>query len=76
MLVQTSMEKTEYVRLLKKALIKENIERILKMASGKDKMERILNEDYGRKEYFFQKNIVEARMFYRARVAMLPFAGN
>ena len=50
----TSMEKTEYVRLLKKALIKENIERILKMASGKDKMERILNEDYGRKKYFYR----------------------
>ena len=46
------------------------------MASDKDKCNRIINDDYGRKKYFFDKNIVEARVFYRARIAMLPFTGN
>ena len=59
----TSMEKTEYIRLLKKALIKENIERILKMASGKDKMERILNEDYGRKNTSSKRTLLKPGCF-------------
>ena len=35
-----------------------------------------MNDDYGRKYYFYEKNISEVREFYRTRVSMQPFAEN
>ena len=72
----TTLDKSRYKAILKKAAHKENEKRLRALASGKEKCNKILNEEYGRKYYFFEKNIHEARLFYKTRVSMLPFAGN
>ena len=50
--------------------------KIRKLAQGKNKCNKILNDEYGKKLYFCEKNINEARKFYKMRVQMLPFAEN
>ena len=68
--------KNPYRKSVISALHKENERMLIHMAYGKEKCNRILNEEYGRKYYFFEKNLQEARIFFKTRVSMLPFAGN
>ena len=72
----TILDKTKYRKILVAACHNKNKQRLLKSAKGRNKCDRILNEEYGKKYYFFEKNIDEARFFFKTRVSMLPFAAN
>ena len=72
----TRMDKEDYRKVITKACHQLNEKRLRKQAIGKKKCLKIMSEPYGKKTYFNKKIISEVRQLYRARVGLLPFAGN
>ena len=70
----TLLEKDQYKKILIAACHKSNEKLLRSMARGK--CERIEVEQYGRKEYFGNKNIYIVRQQFRTRFGLQPFAGN
>ena len=72
----TNISKTRYRILVTRACHVVNESRLRKMAENKEKCVRILKEGYGKKKYLSNKNIHQARLYFKTRVSMMPFAGN
>ncbi len=56
---QTSLDKQNYMKLVKAAINLENERRLRLLAHGK--YQRIVGEDYSKKEYITNKNIFRVR---------------
>lgn len=70
----TTIDRNRYKSLLLAACHKSNENSLRLLAKGK--CERIDNEEYGKKEYFRNKNIYNVRQQFRTRFGLQPFAGN
>ena len=64
------------MELVSLACMAAHEKRLRQKSSSGTKCERIKNELYGKKDYLSKKNIYEARLQYKTRFGLLPFAGN
>ena len=53
-----------------------NEARLRNMSENKKKCDRIMEDKYGKKDYILNQSINKARLYFKSRVSMLPFAGN
>ena len=73
---ETNKNKKEFKEdAIRSCLIKDE-EVLRKMANKGKKCERIMAGEYGKKEYFSNKSIFQARKYFCTRVSMTRFAGN
>ena len=72
----TSMNKSEFKRLVKGAIETKNEAILKEQAENKSKCCNIMKENYGKKEYINEKKIEEVRLMFKSRVGLLAFAGN
>ena len=70
----TNMDIQSYKKILTMALHRQNEKKLGAQAVGK--CERILNEEYGKKAYISNTNILNVRQCFRSRFGLQPFAGN
>ena len=73
---QTVLGKKEFMKLVTLALQVKDKENILRKAEGKEKCKRIFDECYGKKAYISEAKVSDTRDIFKARFALLPFAGN
>ena len=67
--------KTYRKKLVQKCKEKDEIE-LRKMAQGKIKCDKIMSESYGKKPYLSSNVLRKARLLFKTRTRMLPFASN
>ena len=72
----STMTKSEFKRLTKGAIEAKNESILRELAQEKTKCKNIMKEDYGRKKYVDENKIEDVRFRFKARVGLLPFAGN
>ena len=72
----STMTKSEFKRLTMGAIEAKNESILRELAQEKTKCKNIMKEDYGRKKYVDENKIEDVRFRFKARVGLLPFAGN